>query len=580
MRMTILRFANSLVEGPVFLKSLWYCIRQSSLPVSGVPAADNRPTRVAQLNVALNPLHSKVMPVVPPHDAKTQCSTAVTSIIHACLRNATMTKKRQPFEIHAAYRRLDWLVVCLIALYCGDAIDLQAAELLVGTASTSITPDEPVALSGQFHTRVAKTVESPVTANVVALESRDGDDSLDLAIMVSCDLVVIREDIQSRIRSRVAADLPGVDVQKLFVNATHTHTAPVMVEGKYVIPKEGVIQPAEYVEFLIQRVADAVVTAWQTRKPAGVSWGLGHAVVAHNRRAMYADGSAAMYGSTNKPEFRGIEGYEDHGVDVLSFWDADKKPIALAVDVACPSQEVEGRRAVNADFWHQVRILLRNRYSQDLGVLGWCGAAGDQSPHLMFNQAAEARMLKLRGLTRLEEIARRIDVAVEEANTAAQNDIRTDVPLVHLVRTLKLPIWMVTDQQYMAAKAEVDRLAKDPANHRKMQWQKKVVDRYEQQKEGDLYERQFHVIRLGDVAICTNPFELYTDYGIQIKARSKAVQTFVIQLTGEHSGTYLPTARAVQGGGYSAIAPSCPVGPEGGQALVDQTVAAINSLWE
>jgi hypothetical protein len=287
-----------------------------------------------------------------------------------------------------------------------------------------------------------------------------------------------------------------------------------------------------------------------------------------------------MYGATNKPEFRGIEGYEDHGIDVLSFWDAEQEPMAMAVDVACPAQEVEGRRAVNADFWHETRQLLRNRYGGELDVLGWCGAAGDQSPHLMFNEAAEARMLKLRGLTRLEEIARRIDVAVNEAIAASRNDIRTDVPLVHLVRTFKLPIWMVTDQQYAAAKAEVERLSKDPANHRKMQWQQKVVDRYEQQQDGDLYERQFHVIRLGDVAICTNPFELYTDYGIQIKARSKAVQTVVIQLTGEQSGTYLPTARAVQGGSYSAIAPSCPVGPEGGQALVEQTVAAINSLWE
>ena len=491
-----------------------------------------------------------------------------------------MIEKHQHFNFHAAHGRFAVLAVCLIALWYGHVPGLRAAELLVGAAGASITPEEPVALSGQFHTRVAKTVESPVTANVLVLESRDGDKSLDLAIMVSCDLVVIREDIQSRIRKRVSAKLPEVEVQKLFVNATHTHTAPVMVEGKYVIPTKGVIQPAEYVEFLVEQVSDAVVKAWNGRKPAGVSWGLGHAVVAHNRRAVYANGSAAMYGKTDKPEFRGIEGYEDHGIDVLCLWDAKKKPIAMAIDVACPSQEVESRRAVNADFWHETRELLRNGYGEGICVLGWCGAAGDQSPHLMFNRAAEARMLKLRGLTRLEEIARRIVRAVDEAHEVAKNDIRTDVQLVHLVRTFKLPTWKVTDEQYAAAKAEVDRLSKNPANRRKMLWQKRVVDRYEQQKPGDVYERQFHVIRLGDVAICTNPFELYTDYGIQIKARSKAVQTFVIQLTGERSGSYLPTVRAVKGGGYSAIPPSCPVGPDGGQALVDRTVEAINSLWE
>ena len=63
-------------------------------------------------------------------------------------------------------------------------------------------------------------------------------------------------------------------------------------------------------------------------------------------------------------------------------------------------------------------------------------------------------------------------MAVDEANAAAQDDIRTDVKLVHLVRTLKLPTWKVTDKQYAAAKA--DRLSKDPANHRRMRWQKKA----------------------------------------------------------------------------------------------------------
>ena len=235
-----------------------------------------------------------------------------------------MTENHHQLTFYAAHRLCGIFVVCMIAFWCNHLPGLLAAELLVGTACTSITPDEPVAVSGQFHTRVAKTVESPVTANVLVLESRDGDKSLDLAIMVSCDLVVIREDIQSRIRAGVAAKMPEVDVQKLFVNATHTHTAPVMVEGKYVIPKEGVIQPAEYVEFLVEQVSDAVAKAWEGRKPAGVTWGLGHAVVAHNRRAVYANGSAAMYGQTNKPEFRGIEGYEDHDIDVLSLWDADK----------------------------------------------------------------------------------------------------------------------------------------------------------------------------------------------------------------------------------------------------------------
>jgi hypothetical protein len=89
---------------------------------------------------------------------------------------------------------------------------------------------------------------------------------------------------------------------------------------------------------------------------------------------------------------------------------------------------------------------------------------------------------------------------------------------------------------------------------------------------------ELHTIRVGDVAIATNDFELFTEYGLRIKARSRAVQTFLIQLAG--SGGYLPTDIAVRGGGYSAIIQSSIVGPEGGQTLVDHSVESINRLME
>ncbi len=88
---------------------------------------------------------------------------------------------------------------------------------------------------------------------------------------------------------------------------------------------------------------------------------------------------------------------------------------------------------------------------------------------------------------------------------------------------------------------------------------------------------ELHAIRLGDIAIATNPFELFTDYGVRIKARCPALQTFVIQLAGP--GSYLPSERAVRGGSYSAIVESNLVGPEGGQVLVDKTIESLTALW-
>ncbi|MFP4057521.1 MAG: hypothetical protein ACLF0G_11695 [Candidatus Brocadiia bacterium] len=458
-----------------------------------------------------------------------------------------------------------------------------AADLLVGAATTSITPAEPVALSGQFRTRIARSADNPVTATALALETRGPEGQpLDQAIIVSCDLVAIREGIQAKFRERVAPRLEGFEPRKLFLCATHTHTAPVTLEGRYLLPDEGVMRPADYVEFLMDRLAAVVVEAWEGRRPGGVSWAFGHAVVGSNRRAVYENGSARMYGNTHTPDFRCIEGTQDHGVDMLFFWDAEKQPVAVAINLACPSQEVEGRSTLNADFWHDVRERLRERHGEGLCVLGWASAAGDQSPHLLYRKAAEERMRRLRGLSRTQEIARRIVRTVDDVFDLARGEVRTDVPFVHTVEDIQLPVRKVTDRELARYKARYEELEakpqRTPSEHIHMLRAKTVVDRYEQQKSQPHYTVELHAIRLGDVAIATNPFELYLDFGIQIKARSRAVQTFLIQLACD-SGGYVPTERAVRGGGYSAEVVSNRVGPQGGKALVHRTVEAINALW-
>jgi len=469
-----------------------------------------------------------------------------------------------------------------------QSVEISAAELFVGTAVVDITPAEPVAVSGQFRLRIAQKVETPITANVIALESREDGSSQDAAIMVSCDLLYIPPEVLELVRKAVQKRLSDLDTKKLFLNGTHTHTAPVLMIDKYRIPREGVVQVEQYRSFLAERIADAVAKAWKGRAKASVTWGLSHAVVAYNRRAVYADGSARMYGKTNVAEFRNIEGYEDHDVNTLFFWNDAGRLISIAINVACPSQEVESRSGVNADFWHPVRQHLRARYGQSLCVLGWTGAAGDQSPHLMYRKAADERMRRLRGLNRLEEIARRIVAAVDDAYEAVKNDRHSNVPLIHKVETVHLPMRLVTQAEYDEAKTAVEKamaqIEQNPdaavQEYRRKKWYEVTVNRFELQKTESrpIHEVELHVVRIGDIAICTNPFELFTDYGIRIQARSKAVQTFVVQLVG--GGSYLPTEKAVRGGHYSAVVHSSLVGPEGGTVLVDRTVSLIDSVWE
>lgn len=458
---------------------------------------------------------------------------------------------------------------------------LAAAELHIGAATVDITPDEPVALDGQRRVRISKTPATRIYAAVLALESREGDRVLDQAVMVSCDLVAIRDGILAKVRDKLADRAPDLDRKNLFLSATHTHTAPVTTDGKYVLPATGIMQPGDYADWMTARVADGVVEAWQKRQPGKVAWGQSQAVIAQNRRPYYGDGTAKMYGNPNSPNFRGIESYEDHNVDVLYFWDAADTLIATAINIPCPSQEIGGTSSLHADFWDSARKLLRKKHGQDLHILAWTGAAGDVTSRLAYGRAADERMRKLRGgISRLDEIARRIIAAWEEALDGARHDIRTDVVLKHRVQDTELPYRQVTPAENEAAMAGAAKYKDDPKQSWNYRWNQRVVDRFEAQKSGTQspYVMELHALRLGDVAIATNDFELYTDYGVQMKARSPGIQTFVIQLAGP--GSYLPTARAVEHGGYGAVIQSSQIGSKGGQVLVDRTVEALKTLWK
>ncbi|MEZ6048960.1 MAG: neutral/alkaline non-lysosomal ceramidase N-terminal domain-containing protein [Planctomycetaceae bacterium] len=425
----------------------------------------------------------------------------------------------------------------------------ESGTLHVGWSMVDITPPEKVALVGQKHKRISEGVMDPLRATVLALETVKESGSLDQVVFVSCDLIGIRKQTELEVQTALKDRLPGLDSQKVFLNATHTHTAPQQVDNSFrglydVSQDEGVWTANEYRQFLVEKIVSAVIEAWEGRQPGGFSWGLGHAAVGHNRRATYFDGHATMYGRTNVPEFYRIEGYTDHAVQMLFFWNEKQELTGLIVNLACPSQETEGLRVITADFWHDVREEFWKRHSKDIYLLPQCAAAGDISPHHIYRKQPEEIMLKRKGISSRQQIAQRIVNAIDETLPYVKDSLQTELPLVHRVKNIALP------------KAEVE-----PPFY--------FTDNPD--------EVDTHLIRIGDVALVNNPFELYLDYGIRMQSHSPALMTMTIQLSSGLCG-YLPTRPAVSGGGYSAD--NFVIGPDGGDVLVNESVKGLEELFE
>jgi hypothetical protein len=478
------------------------------------------------------------------------------------------------------------------------------AALRIGWGAAEITPPEPVCLCGQFHARVSEGVEDPLTVTALALE-RAGRE----AVFVSCDLVFISAELRAAVAERLAALPAGPAPANVILHATHIHTGPQLRPPP---PAEAaapaglaalglaVMPVTAYLSFAAERIAAAVEAAWRDRRPGRAAWGLEHAVVGRNRRWIDAAGRATMYGETAVPDFRHIEGYEDHDVHLLATYDEAGGLTGVVVNVACPAQVSEHSFRLSADYWCETRRALRARHGAGLQVLPQCSAAGDQSPHPLFERSALRRMDRLRGQSEREAIGARLARAVDAALPAIAPAARADLPLAHEVRTLDLPMRALSEADVQTAVAEAEaleterdaelrRLAAAPGGredphwyvpvtraHRRAQWFREVARRYAEQQRQATWPATLHAVRLGEVAFVTNPFEYYVDYGIAIKARSPFLQTFVVQLAGP--GGYAPSARSVAAGGYGSIPASNPIGPAAGAMVAEETLALLERL--
>ena len=500
-------------------------------------------------------------------------------------------------------------------------------SLNIGWSEKSITPDKKISLVGQFAERISEYVEKPLTVTAMAVDS--GDDQM---VLVSCDLVSVSWRLVQEVRERLAGNDVGLDPQKVILNAIHTHTGPgytgsgqrgaskipviqnlrqtleqFLTPGQKYVEKVNITAnpeiatPDEIRELLLQQIPAAVLEAWNNRKPGSFSNAFGRAAVGMCRRAAYNDNTAQMWGDTNTAVFEALEGGNDSGIELLYIYNEEKKLTGIVANLACPAQCVQHRLFVSPDFWGEVKMLLRKHFGEDLFLLPQCSAAGDQCPVdlvrwvqpysdindpncLRVNppkRKADPSMFDLEGMRKAgKRIANEIISVWDEGLDEPQ-----DEPVFeHRVINMQLPLRRATLTDVNNAKKAIrdyfrdvqgDVDYNDVAN---LQVHLGILTRFAEQETKDIEDTEVHILRLGTVAIATNPYELFLDYGNQIKARSDAEQTFLIQLANGTQG-YLPTAKAEAGGHYSAFISSGNVGHVGGEQLVRETLQNIRQMF-
>lgn len=494
--------------------------------------------------------------------------------------------------------------------------------LKIGWAEVDITPNEKIGLAGQFYERISEEVESPITVTALAVEK--GDEQL---IICSCDLASTSKRLLDAVRANVADKLP-FSTDKIIINAVHDHTSydysikidPIaknLTVGGLQVLRELLPDDMEYVpltasqdkmspekasELLIEKISQAIISAWETRKDAYYANAFGRAAVGMCRRVTYDDGSAKMWGDTNLANFEALEGGNDSGIELIYTFDNEKRLTGIVANIACPAQIVEHRSFISSDYWGKVKEYLRKRFGESIMVLGLCSAAGDQCPRDMvrwvnpetpindpninrddyIERRADPSMFDISGL---KVVGRRIANEIIAVFEETELELKNDGILIHNTDNITIPLRRVTIEEHDSAVEKINDFI-DKNRGKSVSFKDTAalhiyagtIARYRLQQKLNSFSVEVHTIRWGDIAIATNPFELFLDYGNKIRARSKAKQTFLIQLACGSFG-YLPTEKAEKGSHYSAYVSSGRTGHIGGDILVRESLEAINKLF-
>ena len=494
------------------------------------------------------------------------------------------------------------------------------SKLLIGFAEESILPGKKIALSGQFYERISDVVESPLTATAMAIEA-DGAE----AIIVSADIGETQPYLIDLARKKFVALGGEIDPKKVIIGATHTHTShtfgnpatnisvnpPFLIIQEYMDGKfyqatattdDSVMTPVESTELVTDKIALAAFRAWKARRGAYIANEFGRAAVGMCRRVVYDDGSAQMWGDSNTANFVSLEGGNDSGIELLYVYDENKELMGIVPNIACPSQILGQRDVISADYWGRAKAIIREKLGKDVFFLPLCGAAGDQCPRDLVRWVTPETHIKDPNIKRPNPIRRKADPSMYDisgCNRAGKRvaneilsvleevtELKDEAVFRHEILSLDLPLRKVTPAEFGQADAALRALANEAKsgvynfeNIAKMYVHAGAINRYRVQQFKETFNAEIHVIRLGDIALVTCPFELFLDYGNRVKARSYAEQTFVMQLSCGRGG-YLPTEKAEKGGHYSAYVASGNVGHEGGDIMVRTMIDHINEMFK
>ena len=436
-----------------------------------------------------------------------------------------------------------------------------------GAGRTSIEPPlGPPMLGFVRRFEPASSYGLPLEVTALALE-RGGT----RVILVGVDTALIAAPEVDQLRHRIGAET-GAQPAGILLNRNHTHNAPpgspsVVINGGIAAIDEFDAPTLAYMESLQGKIASAARLACDSLEPARVVWGVGTLDENVNRREETGEGKVTLGWDP--------DGLVDSQITVLQTRRPDESAICTVVGYGCHSVTLGPDTSFySADYPGPLRDAIRAWTGGEAVFLQ--AAGGNVLPRVAFGTTeAEAvrlgRALALEALHAVEgraawprEIVRGSDSS--EMAYAIYRFAPSAGPLPELSAVeerCELPLQPIPSAEEISAvradlEATLERAQAAGAGQGELNrtlFHLKWARRLEPQIIGGgaavSTSGPVHAFRIGDGAIVTSPGEAFTEIGMAVKERSPADVTLYCGYSNGAIG-YLPTARAIEEGGFEA----------------------------
>lgn len=437
---------------------------------------------------------------------------------------------------------------CISLVFYGTSVFAQNNTKLVfkaGVATSNITPKIGTSINGNFQDASIKNIHDETHAKSIVLD----DGHTRLAIVVS-DLCMVSREVLDAAKKR-ASQFTAIPVENMMMSATHTHSGGTACSVFQSDPDP------DYLTFLTERIADAVIRANENLVPARIGWGVGHEPdQVFNRRWKMKAGTkltnpfgmqdqVKMNPGIGNPDLVAPAGPTDPELPLIAIQTLEGKPLAVLANYSLHYVGGTGPDEISADYYglfakkmeqlvgsdeegSQFVSIMSNGTSGNINNINFGGAAPKpMRPYEKINIVATA-------------------LATEAFKVYQRVQYHDWVSLGSAQKEISLGVRKPTPDELKRAKEIVAKVPGTVMQSIEELYARETLLIQEYPNQVPLIIQAF---RIGELAIAAAPCEIFVEIGLDTKKRSPFKPTFTISLANGYNG-YLPTPEHHALGGY------------------------------